>query len=182
MKVCFDVNTLIYLFAGAPEQADVFFAYDVTNIRKFDACIPACALPTIHYILRRGGLRGEELDGVMQNVFEMFDVFDVIEQDGKSALQNNMDDYEDALIAESAARNGVDLILTYNEKDFVESSVKAMLPAQFIEAFKPASVEYAEMNQGEILKLYGIAKNDELFERPDQGDFSLDDDPSTFFD
>ena len=56
-----------------------------------------------------------------------------------------MKDFEDALIAHSAARNGVDAIITYNIKDYVNSPVKAFLPADFVTMFKPDNVSYAEV-------------------------------------
>ena len=146
MNVCFDVNSIIYLYSDTPEQADVFFAYDVVNLRKFNVYVPACSLADINYILHRHGLSGAKLEEAMQALFEMFDVYDVIGQDGKRALANPMKDFEDALIAESAARNGMDLIITANTKDFKESPVQAMHPAQFVKNFKPANVDYAEVD------------------------------------
>ena len=146
MNVCFDVNSVIYLFTDSPQQADVFCAYDVVNVRKFNPYIPACSLADIHYILHRNGLSGEALDTAMASLFELFDVFDAIGQDGKRALESPMKDYEDALIAESAARNGMDIIITSNTKDFKDSPVQAMRPEQFVKSFKPAHIDYAEVD------------------------------------
>ena len=148
MNVCFDVNTIIYLYTDSPKQADAFFAYDVVNLRKFSAFVPACSLADIHYILHRNGLSGEKLTKAMDALFEMFDVFDAIGQDGKQALASPMKDFEDALIAESAARNGMDIIITSDAKGFVDSPVQAMDPAQFVKNFKPANVDYEEIILG----------------------------------
>ena len=145
MKVCFDVNALIYLYTNAPQQLEVLTAYDVVALRGFEACIPACALADINYILHHCGLRGEKLSWAMGALFEMFRVFDANEQDGLAAFQSEMTDFEDALIAHSAKRNGVDAILTYNTKDYVNSPVKALLPADFVALFKPDNVSYAEL-------------------------------------
>ena len=145
MKICFDVNSLIYLYTNAPQQLEVLTAYDVAVLRGFDVCIPACTLADINYILHHCGLRGEKLDWAMGALFEMFRVFDANEQDGLSAYKSDMKDFEDALIAHSAARNGVDAIITYNIKDYVNSPVKAFLPADFVTMFKPDNVSYAEV-------------------------------------
>ena len=77
----------------------------------------------------------------MDALFEMFRVVDVNEQDGRAAFRAGG---QDALIAYSAARNGIDVILTYNVKDFANSPVKALLPADFTALFKPENVTYAE--------------------------------------
>ncbi len=146
MNVCFDVNTIIYLYTDSPKRADCFFAYDVVNLRRFNAYVPACALADMHYIRHRNGLAGKGLKDAMEALFEMFDVFDATGLDGKRALESPMKDFEDALIAQSAARNGMDVIITSNLKDFAASPVQAMSPAQFVEAFKPSNVDYGEVD------------------------------------
>lgn len=143
MKICFDVNALIYLYTNAPQQLEVFSAYDVAALRGYETFIPACALADINYILHQCGLKGEKLEEAMDALFEMFRVFDANEQDGLGAFRSEMKDFEDALIACSAARNGIDIILTYNMKDFVNSPVKAWLPTDFTAAFKPDNISYA---------------------------------------
>lgn len=148
MNVCFDVNAIIYLYTDAPQQGETLFAYDVAITRGFEAFVPACSLADIHYILHRHGLSGQKLDEALGALFQMFRVFDVNEQDGIRAWRNGMKDFEDALIAESAARNGMDAIITYNVKDFKHSPVKAMLPADFTAAFKPDDIAYADMGLG----------------------------------
>ena len=145
MKVCFDVNAIVYLYTSAPQQAEVLFAYDVALTRGFQTVMAASSLADTHYVLRKCGLKGEALETAMDALFQMSDIFDCTGQDGMNAHHSDMADYEDALIAESALRNGVDVILTYNVKDFENSPVAAQLPADFIRAFKPASVEYAEV-------------------------------------
>ena len=148
MNVCFDVNAVVYLYTDAPQQAETLFAYDIANLRKFAVFVPASSPAEIHYILHKGGLSGAALDEALAALFSMFDVFDVAGQDGKRALANGMKDFEDALIAESAARNGMDVILTYNKKDFAASPVQAMEPGEFAAAFKPANIDYAEIELG----------------------------------
>ncbi|MDO4400351.1 MAG: PIN domain-containing protein [Coriobacteriia bacterium] len=144
MNICFDVNAIIHLYTNTREQAETLQAYDVALIRNFEVCAPACSLADIHYILHRNGLSGDALRESMSALFEMFRVFDANEQDGKNALLNDMNDYEDALIAESASRNGMDVILTYNTKDFRYSPVKAMTPMEFVDTFKPHNYIYEE--------------------------------------
>lgn len=145
MKVCFDVSTVVYLYTDSPRQGDALIAYDVAVVRGFEPFVPASALADIHYVLHRCGLSGKRLQQAMDSLFEMFDVFDVNGQDALCAQANDMRDFEDALIAESALRNGMDCVLTYNTKDFKTSSVPAMLPATFTKDFKPANIDYAEI-------------------------------------
>lgn len=58
------------------------------------------------------------------------------------SYENEMKDYEDALVAECCARNNVDIIVTRNKKDFAHSPVPALTPREFIEAYRPENVSY----------------------------------------
>ena len=145
MKICFDVNVIINLFARTEQLADAVFAYDVANLREFDVFVPASSLSDIAYILHRRGLSAEQVDESLEAMFLMFDVIGVNGADGLRAHRNDMRDYEDAIIAESCARNGIDLILTHNVKDFRTSPVAAMAPGDFVNIYTPAGYSYAEV-------------------------------------
>ena len=54
-------------------------------------------------------------------------------EDIVNAVESDMSDYEDAVIAATAKRNRIDFIITRNTKDFKESPVPALTPSQFIE-------------------------------------------------
>ena len=49
---------------------------------------------------------------------------------------------EDDLIACSAKRNDVDVIVTRNKRDFAKSPVPALTPEEFVSAYKPVDMEY----------------------------------------
>jgi hypothetical protein len=66
--------------------------------------------------------------------------------DCKWALESEMPDYEDALIAFAAQRQGVDFIITRNKKDFAASPVPALTPGEFIELFKRGDSTYVELD------------------------------------
>ena len=146
MKVCFDVNVIVNLYAQTSQMADALFAYDVANARKFEAYAPASALADISYVLHRRGLSASQVDEAMEALFQMFDIVDVNGADGLAAHRNEMKDFEDALIAESCARNGIDLIVTHNNKDFRKSPVASMAPGDFVDAYKPSGYSYAEVD------------------------------------
>lgn len=142
MKVCFDANVVIDMALKDQWFAESYVAYDVAALRKFDACISASSTADIVYVLHRRGLsRGESMEALPM-MFQLFDVFDVTEADCRRAYESSMGDYEDALIAFAAERNGVDAIITRNAKDFARSPVKAMTPRAFVDAFKPEGITY----------------------------------------
>lgn len=145
MKVCFDVNVIVDLFARTDDLADAVFSYDVAVMRGFDVFVPASALADIAYILHRRGLDAKRVDKALEALFTLFDCIDANGADGLRAHRNDMCDFEDAIIAESCARNGIDLIVTRNVKDFKASPVAAMTPSDFVKAYKPVNYNYAEI-------------------------------------
>lgn len=145
MKICFDVNAVIYLFADEGFGFDATVAYDIANIRKHEIMLPTSTLADISYILHRRGIRNDELNRCMELLFELFDIVDVNASDAQKAFNNGMRDFEDAIIAESAARHGADLILTQNVKDFAASPVPAMNLEDFCRVYAPESYEYEEI-------------------------------------
>ena len=63
----------------------------------------------------------------------MWLIVDLKPEDIVNAVESDMSDYEDAVIAATAKRNRIDFIITRNTKDFKESPVPVLTPSQFIE-------------------------------------------------
>ena len=145
MKVCFDANVIIDLFAKTEEVGNAVFSYDIAAIRGFDLFAPTSALSDIAYVLHRYGLSRREVSSSMQALLELFECIDVNGTDAKRVLANGMRDFEDAIIAESCSRNEIDLIITRNLKDFKRSSIPAMSPGEFVRTYKPANDNSAEI-------------------------------------
>lgn len=147
MKVLFDTCVVIDIFGKSSFFFDSFCAYDVALIRGFDPCLSVSSTTDICYLLHARGFadkkRAAELTA---KCLELFDLVENTGQDCMRACNNSMSDYEDALIAASAYRADVDLIITRNAKDFKNSPVAAMTPSQFVEAFKPDNITYANLD------------------------------------
>lgn len=145
MRVCFDTNVVIDILAKSEWVAASAAAYDVANLNRFDACLPAASVPDIAYILQRRGLSAKRVREKLPNLLEMFDILDVTASDCQQAIASDMNDLEDAIIAASAQRNGVDLIITRDEQGFKNAPVASMTPFDFMRHFKPDNIEYAEV-------------------------------------
>jgi hypothetical protein len=79
----------------------------------------------------------------LADLFTLFDLLDGHPLDCKQAFESEMPNYEDALIAFAAQRNGIDFIITRNKRDFAHSPVPALTPREFVELYKPKDVSYA---------------------------------------
>jgi predicted nucleic acid-binding protein len=89
----------------------------------------------IFYILCREGKTVEEAKSVIRKLTENVKILDVIADDAKTALDSDMTDYEDALLAYSAKRHKADRIITRNASDFINSPIPALSPQNFLEEF-----------------------------------------------
>lgn len=147
MKVLFDTCVVIDIFGRSSFFFDSFCAYDVALIRGFDPCLSVSSTTDICYLLHARGFadkkRAAELTAKCLN---LFDLIENTGQDCMRACDSSMGDYEDALVAASAYRTGIDLIITRNTKDFKNSPVAVMTPAQFVEIYKPESITYTEID------------------------------------
>ena len=71
----------------------------------------------------------------LTNILSIFPLIDTTADDIKNALTNPMQDFEDAVLTESARREGIKYILTRNEKDFASSPIPAYSPGLFLQLF-----------------------------------------------
>lgn len=145
MKVLFDTNVIIDIWKKDDFFFNSFASYDICTLRQWETCIAATSIPDLEYLLvARGVLSHHEVRAAMGNLLEMFDVVDVSKCDCVLAHESDMPDMEDAIIAFSAMRNKVDTIVTRNERDYELSPIPALTPQEFVSAYKPANINYAE--------------------------------------
>ena len=152
MKVCFDTNVLIDILGNSNDHFYSYAAFDIALVRNFKVFVPITSTADLVYVLpRRSSISSQEAKRLLSQLMTVAELLDARSVDAVNALSSNMPDYEDALIAYSAQRNGVDLIITRNLKDFGHSPVPAMSPRQFFEVYKPRNVDYAavELSTGQ---------------------------------
>ncbi len=143
MKICFDTNIILDIFARAEQFPESVFAYDIASIRHFECFISASAVTDVAYLLHRLGNTKPQTKKTMKTLFEMFSIFDTNENDCHRALESDITDYEDALLSTSAERHLIDLIVTRDKRDFKNSEVPIFSPDEFVEQFRPPNYEYA---------------------------------------
>ena len=100
--------------------------------KQIDGCIAAHSVTNAFYILRKEFT----LDERRKNLKDLFTILTVVGIDKNkllSALDNlGFDDVEDCLQMECAKDFSADYIVTRNIKDFENSSVKPILPEDFL--------------------------------------------------
>lgn len=143
MRVCFDTNIILDIFARADQFPESVFAYDIVSIKRFECFISASTVSDVVYLLHRLGKTKAQTKKTMKMLFEMFSIFDTNENDCYRALESDIPDYEDALLSASAQRHSVDFIVTRDKRDFKNSEVPTLDPSKFVEQFRPPNYKYA---------------------------------------
>lgn len=143
MRVLFDVNVIIDLWDCTKDFERSYQAVDIALHRGFDACITTAMTPSIIYLLSaRKIMSKQEAHAAFGKIMDMFDFIDVIMSDCRRAHAEGQGDFEDDLIAWTAYRHGIDVIVTRNKRDFKKSPVPAQTPEEFVGIYKPDNLTY----------------------------------------
>ena len=106
---------------------------------SFYGCITAKSLADVYYILRKHTHSEKETRDAIGRLCALFEPLDTCANDCICALSSPITDWEDAIMAETAARAGVSAIVTRNKKDFAASRVSPLLPEEFLALLKADS-------------------------------------------
>jgi predicted nucleic acid-binding protein len=93
--------------------------------------LAASSITDVYYLLRKSTQDIEKAKSIVFKLLTHIDVIDVNRADCDTALASNMGDFEDAVLAHSANRHGMDVIVTRNAKHFRDSPVLAISPAEY---------------------------------------------------
>lgn len=132
-RVLFDSDIIIDVMANRqPFVINSSQALDAVATLKVEGYIAGHAVTNIFYILRRQLGVSVTLDIIIKLLTKL-KVASVTDTVIHSALQKQMKDFEDAVTSEAAFAINLDFIVTRNTKDYVNSSVPAILPERLIE-------------------------------------------------
>ena len=132
MKIWIDTNIILDVLCnrkGFVEDSSKIWKMCETN--RIEGYISALSVPNIVYILRKE-LDPEKTMEIIQKLTLIFDVVDLKASDLKNAAAMLTSDYEDAIQMCQAARIHAEYIVTRNIRDFKESSVQALTPAELL--------------------------------------------------
>ena len=133
MKILIDTNVILDVLCNRKEFVEdslKVFKYCETN--QITGYISALSIPNIVYIMRKE-LTGEKIREILTVLTSIFTVIDLRETDIMRAAELEFSDYEDALQSVCASRIKANFIVTRNIKDFKNSKVPAVKPAELFE-------------------------------------------------
>ena len=115
-----------------PFYTDAQKIFLAVSNRKFYGVLTAKSVTDIFYILKRS-LHNEALTKeCIRKQFVLFDIADTFAVDCQIALGAETNDYEDAVMIETAKRIGADCIITRNLKDYSAADLPVYSPSDFL--------------------------------------------------
>ncbi len=134
MKVAFDTNVLMDCILNRPGRQIALRLLMAVSEEKIVGIVSANSITDIYYLSKKGiGDRAAR-----EAILDLLSMFDVAPVDGEvcaMALNEPMSDYEDAVMAVCAAREGADYIVT-GDQGFLSSPspVQVRSPADMLRA------------------------------------------------
>lgn len=133
MKILVDTNIIIDALTSRQPwcyNAEQIF-YMAAN-HTAEMYITANTATDIYYLLRKHLQNTKSAKEALSKLFSIFSILDVTAVHCINALSSAITDFEDAVLEQTAFDTHIDYIVTRNVKDFQYSSVKVMLPEDFI--------------------------------------------------
>lgn len=133
MKVLIDTNIILDVLCKRPAfYEDSAKIFKLCEVKKISGVISALSIPNIMYILRKE-LDADKTREILDSLMLIFSVADLKADDLKKAADMRLKDYEDAIQSACATRIKANYIVTRNIKDFSESKVTAIKPAELLD-------------------------------------------------
>lgn len=133
MKVLIDTNIILDVLCKRPAfYEDSAKIFKLCEVKKISGVISALSIPNIMYILRKE-LDADKTREILDSLMLIFSVADLKADDLKKAADMRFKDYEDAIQSACATRIKANYIVTRNMKDFSESKVTAIKPAELLD-------------------------------------------------
>lgn len=133
MKILIDTNVILDVLCNRKEFVnDSEKVFKLCEVKKLTGYISALSIPNIVYIMRKE-LDEQKIKEIIEKLTLVFDIVDLKGEDLKRAVALKFNDYEDAVQSQQAMRIKADYIVTRNIKDYINSKVMAIKPAELLE-------------------------------------------------
>ena len=135
MRAILDTNVVVdVLQRREPWFQDGAVIFRAIANKQVTGCLTAKQIADLHFFSRKQFKGEENVDArqVVGKILFLFELIGTLGIDCQNALGINNGDYEDAILIESAARAGVEYIVTRNPAHYKTSSVQVYSPAEFV--------------------------------------------------
>lgn len=134
MSILVDTNVVLdVLQHREPFYKDSYNALRIAFENDIECLISASAVTDIFYVLRKQLGSANDAKAKIELLCNLLSIADVQGVDIQDAMTKPMSDFEDAVVDAVAQRYSAEYILTRNTKDFIGSSIPAILPCEFLD-------------------------------------------------
>ncbi|MCL2296119.1 MAG: PIN domain-containing protein [Methanomassiliicoccaceae archaeon] len=129
-KFLIDTNILMdIIFEREPFLRESKYALKSIFRSNSEVYVSVQSLSDIFYLTTKNKSKKRAWE-TLEKISLMFNVIGITPDDSIEVLSSGFDDYEDGVIAFSAKRNGIDAIVTRNDRDFYESDLFIIDPKE----------------------------------------------------
>lgn len=104
----------------------------LVSSKRFEGFLTASSITDIYYMIQRfqrNHLKSREMIRALCTLFSLLDTEAV---DIRQAIESRTEDFEDAVMIETAKRSKIDYIITRNISDYANSQVSVLSPEDFL--------------------------------------------------
>lgn len=137
MKALLDTNIILdVILKRQPFFEDSYRVMRLCSSKKYEGILAAHTITNAFYILRKHFSSSETRNAILY-LLTVFKVNSIdIEKISRALLNEDFKDFEDCLQVECAAAVDADYIITRDAKDFAESKIPCVTPAEFCNLFE----------------------------------------------
>lgn len=134
MKVLFDNNIILDIMLARPAFYDnARKLLEGANNGNYEAYITAAATTDIFYIANKAVKDKQKVYEAFETLLSIVRIIPVDESNVQRALELRWKDFEDAVQYTASEANGIDFIVTRNEKDYELKNILSLSPERFLE-------------------------------------------------
>ena len=132
MNVLFDTNVVLdVLLDREPFASPAVCLFEQVERGELSGALCATTLTTVHYLVAKS-LGKEMAREAVAKLLQLFEVASVTRAVLETGLRTDMDDFEDAVLHQSACLFGCEGIVTRNGRDFKRAEISIFTPEELI--------------------------------------------------
>ncbi len=132
MRIALDTNVVLdVLLERAPFSEQAAAIFSLAEQAKIEAALCATTLTTVDYLLSRS-MDKKSSRKVIGALLDLFEVCPVNRAVLQAAAASGFNDFEDAVLHESARLSRCEAIVTRNGRDFKKATLTILDPAEFL--------------------------------------------------
>ena len=136
MKILFDTNVILdVMLLREPFCESAALLLAEVERKKVSGFVCSTTVTTIHYLIQKAKNR-KYAQAQIENLLKIFLISQVDKSCLEAALRSEIEDFEDAVLNESALRERVDGLVTRNTKDFKKSKLTIYNPEELLKIIK----------------------------------------------